>query len=202
MIHSETIGAVSAALAKAQAEMEHADKTASNSHFRSKYATLDGVVDTVKPVLAKHDLAVVQGFIPSDDGIVLETMIVHKSGEWIRDEGLHLPADKKNAQGFASAATYARRYALMAMLGVAPADDDDGNAASANTGSKPVSKTQHAKPNQAKHHPAAKLVSKEQAEELEAAAIASGVDPNLARRKAQQTRASDFVSALKKLKGE
>jgi hypothetical protein len=194
VIHSESIAAISSALARAQAELEHAEKNANNPHFRSKYASLDGVVDTIKPTLSKYDLAVVQGFIPSSDGITLETMIVHKSGEWVRDEGLHLPADKKNAQGFGSAATYARRYALMAMLGVAPSDDDDGNAASTNAGAKPVSKPV------AKPVVTHQLVTADQATELEAAYVAAGKDPSVAARLAKNCRADLFVSTLKKLK--
>ena len=205
MIHSETIEKLAAAIVKAQGELEHVAKDANNPHFKSKYADLPSVVDTIRPVYAKHGLAVLQGFVPDDSGVTIETRIIHSSGQWISDEGLHLPIDKQNAQGVGSAITYGRRYTLLAMSGVAPDDDDDGNAASANTGSKPASKTQHAKPNQPSAHPAtphAKLVSADQAKELEAAAIANGVDPALAARKAKQTKATDFVTALKKLKGE
>lgn len=199
MIHSESVAAISGALARAQGELEHAEKNANNPHFRSKYASLDGVVDTIKPTLDKYDLAVIQGFIPSADGITLETMIVHKSGEWIRDEGLHLPADKKNAQGFGSAATYARRYALMAMLGVAPSDDDDGNAASSNAGSRPASKPVPKTAPKATA-PTVERVTKDQAVELEAAYIAAGKDPSLAGRLAKNCRADLFVKTLQQVK--
>lgn len=196
MLTSDTLGAIAPALAKAQAELEHADKSKANPHFRSKYADLAGVVDTIKPTLAKHDLAVVQGFLPSPDGVTIETRILHKSGEWIQDEGLHVPADKKNAQGFGSATTYGRRYALMTLLGVAPDDDDDGNAASAapkRAAAKPA-----AKPERDDDGPA--MCSKAQQDELVAAAVKAGIDKALATRTAQNTLAKDFVAKLAKLR--
>jgi hypothetical protein len=58
----------------------------------------------------------------------VETMILHSSGEWICCGILALPVSKKDAQGYGSALTYARRYSLSAAVGVAP-EDDDGNAA-------------------------------------------------------------------------
>jgi hypothetical protein len=197
MLTSDTITKLAGALAKAQSELEHAKKDSTNPHFKSKYADLAGVVDTIRPTLAKHDLSVVQGFVPTQDGVTLETRIVHASGEWISDEGLYLPADTRKAQAFGSAATYARRYALMALVGVAPDDDDDGNAASAKPApkqAKPRTKPTPAEPD------APEYVSTAQAKELTEAAIAAGVDPALAKRRAQITLASDFVKALTKLK--
>lgn len=191
MLHSDTLGAIAPALAKAQAKLEHAAKDSVNPHFRSKYADLPSVVDTIKPVLAANDLAVIQGFVPDEAGVTIETRIIHKSGEWIGDEGLHVPASKKDAQAFGSAATYARRYALMALIGVAP-DDDDGNAAVA----APPKTAAKAAPKKAEP----KLVSPEQAAELAAAAIAAGTDPALAERQAKNTHASRFIEAMTKLK--
>jgi cell division septation protein DedD len=128
--------------------------------------------------------------------VTIETRILHKSGEWIADEGLYIPADKRNAQGFGSATTYGRRYALMALIGVAPDDDDDGNAASA-----PAPKAAARKaPAKAAQTPSPALVSPEQAAELTAAAIATGMDPALAERKANNTLAAEFVVKLTSLK--
>lgn len=191
MLHSDTLGAIAPALAKAQAKLEHAAKGRDNEYFNSKYADLPKVIDTIKPVLAEHGLAIIQGFVPDETGVTIETRIIHSSGEWISDEGLHLPAKKADAQAFGSAATYARRYALMALIGLA-ADDDDGNAAVA------AAPKTAAKAAPKKAEP--RLVSPEQAAELAAAAIAAGTDPALAERQAKNTHASRFIEALTKLK--
>lgn len=195
MLTSDTTGAIAPALAKAQAELEHADKTKNNPHFRSKYADLAGVVDTIKPVFAKHDLFYTQGFEPAEQGVVIHTRIYHKSGEFIGDTGLHLPLDKNNAQGVGSAITYGRRYALLALAGVAPHEDDDGNAASA----KPAPKAA-AKPKPKPEPDAPAYVTPEQAAELAAAAVAAGKDPKLAKRWAETVLASEFVARLAKAK--
>jgi hypothetical protein len=196
VLTSESLGAIAPALAKAQAKLEHASKDRNNPHFKSKYADLPGVVDTIKPVLAANDLAIVQGFVPSEQGVTIETRIVHKSGEWIQDEGLFVPADRNNAQGFGSACTYGRRYALMALVGVAPDDDDDGNAASAPAKKTPARKTAKAQP----EPEAPSMCSDEQQAELVKAAVAAGIDANLAKRTAANTLAKDFVAKLAKLK--
>lgn len=129
MNSSPTIQAISAAFVAAQAEIPHAPKQSTNPHFKSSYADLATVTETIRPVLAKHGLAVLQSSTPADGGVRLQTILLHKSGEWIADEGLFAPLQKHDAQGVGSATTYVRRYGLCALLGVAQ-DDDDGNAAS------------------------------------------------------------------------
>jgi hypothetical protein len=117
-----------AAMAKAFAEIESATKDKLNPHFKSKYADLGSVVDTIKPALAKHGLFFVQATHEQDGGVCVETLICHESGEQMSGGKLFVPASKQDAQGYGSALTYARRYSLMAAFGV-PAEDDDGNAA-------------------------------------------------------------------------
>lgn len=128
MKHSEHIDKISAALAKAQGEIDGAKKAKTNPAFRSKYADLSGCVEACRDALTECGIAVLQLPQPCDDGVLLVTMLTHSSGQWISDGGLHVPANKKDAQGFGSALTYARRYGLCAMVGIAP-EDDDGNAA-------------------------------------------------------------------------
>lgn len=129
---SEKIDAIGAALAKAQAAMGRAKRDAENPHFKSKYADLDACWDACQGPLTSHEIAVVQANKPTDNGVTIETRLIHSSGQWIEDDGLFVPASKLDAQGFGSAETYCRRYALCAMVGIAP-DDDDGNAAAAST---------------------------------------------------------------------
>jgi hypothetical protein len=131
MNKSESITKIAPALVKAQAEIKAALKDSTNPHFRSKYADLSSVVEAVKPALLKNGIAFLQGVHDAVDGVAVETMLLHESGEWISST-LRIPAVKQDAQGYGSATTYGRRYGLQAMCGV-PAEDDDGNAATAST---------------------------------------------------------------------
>jgi hypothetical protein len=126
---STSIAALAVALAKAQGEMRHAAKDNVNPHFRSRYADLAGVIDACREPLAKNGLSWSQLPTVGDGQVRVRTVLMHASGEWISSE-LSLPVSKHDAQGIGSAITYARRYALSAMVGVAQ-DDDDGNAAAA-----------------------------------------------------------------------
>lgn len=129
MKHSETINELAAALAKAQAELKNPTFDAVNPHFKSKFASLANVRDTVVPILSKHGISVTQ-WPENDEGkAVVTTMLTHSSGQWMSST-FGVPASKADAQGFASAVTYARRYSLMACTGVVGDTDDDGNAAS------------------------------------------------------------------------
>lgn len=119
---------LSAAMAKAFAQIEGAVKGKVNPAFRSKYADLSSVVDAIKPALVENGLWYRQVFHRAEGGICVETIIHHASGQSMACGPLFLPATKQDAQGYGSAATYARRYSLMAAFGV-PAEDDDGNAA-------------------------------------------------------------------------
>lgn len=132
MEHSDTINQIAAAVIAAQGEMGSAKKTADNPFYKSKYADLAGVVETARPVLAKHNLGVVQSADCDGDMAVVETMLVHASGEWFKSRTVLKPS-KADPQGMGSAVTYARRYAFMAIIGLA-AEDDDGNAASQSNG--------------------------------------------------------------------
>lgn len=116
------------AMAAAFGELEAATKSANNPHFKSKYADIGAVIDAIKPALIRHGLFFTQHPEPSERGVCVETMLHHASGESISLGKLFVPANKQDAQGFGSALTYARRYALVTAFGV-PTEDDDGNAA-------------------------------------------------------------------------
>lgn len=124
---SESIAALAASLAKAQGEMEGAKKDSANPYFKSKYADLGSVWDAIRKPFSANGLAVMQFPRSTDGGVEIETLLAHSSGEWVA-ETLMLPASKHDAQGLGSAITYARRYGLQSIAGVAP-EDDDGNAA-------------------------------------------------------------------------
>lgn len=130
MKKSETIANLASALSLFQGEVNNPKNTANNPFFKSKYAPLSEVINVTKPILAKNGLSVLQS--PSGDGelIVITTLLMHSSGEWIEAEPLFLKADKVTAQGAGSAISYGRRYSLSAILGISSEDDDDGSHAS------------------------------------------------------------------------
>jgi len=128
MQHSEHIGKLSDALAKAQAEMTSITKDRTNPHFKNRYATLDAILDTIRPTLAKHGLSVVQGASEQTTGFNVETWLIHSSGEYIGNV-VAVPVSKQDAQGVGSALTYGRRYGVSALLALSTDEDDDGEAA-------------------------------------------------------------------------
>lgn len=128
MTRSDSITAIAAALAKAQSEIAGASKDKTNPHFKSAYADLASVWDACRVALTKNGLAVLQPVSAEGAAVTVMTLLTHSSGEWIAGE-LTMTAQQNTPQGIGSCITYARRYALASMVGVAP-DDDDGNAAS------------------------------------------------------------------------
>lgn len=127
---SGTIGKLALALAKAQGELKNPPKDSVNPHFKSRYADLATVRDTVLPVLARHGLSVLQLPCEMDGHPALTTVLMHgETGEFWESTILLRPG-KLDPQGIGSALTYHRRYSLQALAGVAADDDDDGNAAS------------------------------------------------------------------------
>jgi hypothetical protein len=123
-------GTLASAMAVAFAEIEGATKSANNPHFKSKYADLSSIIGAIKPALIAHGLFFTQRCQPAEDGVSVETVLHHAGGEKESLGTLYVPANKRDAQGFGSALTYARRYALVTAFGV-PVEDDDGNAATA-----------------------------------------------------------------------
>lgn len=193
IVESNITPELAVAFAAAQAELGKASKDRKNPAFHSKYADLEGIIEISRPVLNAHGLTILQLNEPDDKGVTLRTMLLHASGGFIVDNGMHVPASKDNAHGFGSALTYARRYAWASMIGLATEEDDDGNAAS-----KPAPRKAAAKP-KAKA-PERPLVSEDQRLELVAAALAAGIDKSVAERKAKNTRADEFKDKLAALK--
>jgi hypothetical protein len=120
---------IATALVKAQKAFGPALKSSTNPHFRSKYADLASCVEAVMDALNNNGIYLLQKTHDQQNGIMVETVFVHESGEMLNCGNLYFPASKNDAQGFMSALTYARRGSLMAACGIAP-EDDDGNAAS------------------------------------------------------------------------
>lgn len=117
-------------LAIAQGEIENASKNAANPHFKSKYADLAEVLNTVRPVFSAHGLSLIQSTEFDGALVSVTTLIGHKGGGFISSRASCQPA-KTDAQGVGSATTYLRRYSVAAMAGIAQ-EDDDGQAAAHN----------------------------------------------------------------------
>ena len=124
----ESTPELNAALSKAQSEIQSAEKDGTNPHFRSQYATMASLLDACRVPLTKNGLAVIQLPAVAGNDVVLTTSLRHVSGQSV-ETVLNIPVTKMDAQGIGSAITYACRYSLAAMVGIASADDD-GNAAS------------------------------------------------------------------------
>lgn len=125
---SEQVNELFAAMAKAQGKFENAIKDSQNPHFRSNYADLASIWDACRQPLSENGLSVIQRVRSSPDGLTLETRLCHSSGQWMRDCSWW-PIAQRTPQAIGSAITYARRYTIAPLLGIAP-EDDDGNAAS------------------------------------------------------------------------
>jgi hypothetical protein len=127
----ENMQKIATALVKAQKAFGPALKSSTNPHFKSRYADLAACVEAVIDALNENGIALVQHSHECADGIIIETIFIHESGEMISGGKLHVPATKQDAQGYGSAMTYARRYSLQAACGIAPEDDDGNNASRA-----------------------------------------------------------------------
>lgn len=123
-MQSEKIDLLASALCAFQGELQDVEKNAENPFFKSGYADLSAVWNTVRPLLLKHGLSVMQrGLVVQDQGTFLETVLMHKSGQWAAGS-IPLLTKDGTMQSMGSAISYARRYGLSAILGVTQADDD------------------------------------------------------------------------------
>jgi len=113
------------ALAAAQAEITDPLKTAVNEHFRNRYADLAAITKVVRPVLAKHGLAIMQPFtVLEGNRVEVTTVLGHESGAAVRFSANWSAG--QNIQHLGSAVTYLRRYTLCSILCIVGDDDDDG----------------------------------------------------------------------------
>lgn len=129
MLKSEQINELSAALAKAQGQIEGAKKSSSNPFFKSKYADLAECWNTCREALTANEISVIQmpEEINENGRLNITTMLAHSSGQYISST-LTMTVTKLDPQAIGSAITYGRRYALAAMVGLAQEDDDGEEA--------------------------------------------------------------------------
>jgi len=117
------------ALAAAQSEMEAVVKGSVNPAFKSRYAALDDVVQVVRPALNRNGIAYYHQIVVDERGSVMRTVLHHGISDTNVTCDVPLIVDRNNMQGFKSATTYAKRIGVESLTGIAPQDDDDGNAA-------------------------------------------------------------------------
>lgn len=144
MNQSDSITKIAPALVAAQAAIKPIPKDGKNPAFRSRYATLDGIMEAVRPILAANHLAILQGAtLPETDeagrlyAVSVRTRLLHTSGEWF-DTTTRVPVAKGDAHGLGSAITYGRRYGVQSLLALTADEDDDGNAAATGTNRAPA----------------------------------------------------------------
>lgn len=131
MNKSESIKELAGALAKAQAELPAATFDAENPFLKNRYASLGAIIETSRPVLAKHGLAVSQLTITEGDQVGVTTVLMHASGEWLESTATLATGEergKSSAQVAGSVITYLRRYSLASVLGMYADEDTDGHA--------------------------------------------------------------------------
>lgn len=131
MEQSDSINDLAVALVKVQGALGGAKKDSKNPFFNSDYADLKSVWECCRDLLSKNGLCVIQTNGGTAESPSVITTLAHISGQWIRGE-LHMTPDKKGPQGTGSAITYARRYALAAIIGIYQADDDAEGATDRN----------------------------------------------------------------------
>ena len=146
---SESIKNISAALLKAQKEMEGAKKDSSNPFFKSKYSDFNAVLEACKGPLNDNGITILQphrvDMFEGSSFMVVETILLHESGEFISGETKVEVAKQNDPQALGSAQSYAKRYGLQSIVAL-PSEDDDGESAmnrgnkgSSKPASKPVS---------------------------------------------------------------
>lgn len=136
---SESITKISPALIKFHSEVGTIEKDGENPYLKTKYATLDSINKTIRPVLASSKLAIMQNVISGDGIITIKTKLLHESSEWMESEGTTLRLQKIDPQGVGAAITYARRYDLSAFLSLDTGEEDDG-ASQMGDGYEPIPK--------------------------------------------------------------
>lgn len=129
MEESASTKALDKALLKALSEIQNPLKDSVNPHYKSRYSNLESVLEVCKKPLLASGIVLSQGAVFADSGWFLVTKLKHAESGEFRDTHFPMNPTKNDPQGLASAQTYARRYGLMAMLGLV-GEDDDGNKAS------------------------------------------------------------------------
>ena len=118
-------------LVQLQGELASIKQDKVNPFFNSKYVDINTILTTIRPLLAKNNLAISQGnrYCTTTNGFYVTSKLLHTSGQWIQSEVRMPIGGKKDAHAVGGACTYGRRYGLLGILGISvDGDDDDGNS--------------------------------------------------------------------------
>src|SRR5699024_5870844 len=133
---SEAIDKITPAFINFNSQVSKIAKDAENPFHKNNYATLDQIIDEVRPIMNDNKLAILQVPNTSEEGhVTVQTIIMHESGQFFESDGTTLRLAKNDTQGAEAGITYARRYDLYAYISLKTGDDDDGNSES-NVGKK------------------------------------------------------------------
>lgn len=167
---SASFGKMALAMAKAQGAMTGALKDAANPFFKSKYADLASVWDDCRHPLSENEIAVFQ--MPGAVGakVTITTLLAHSSGEWLESD-LEMKSKDESPQGIGSVISYARRYALAAMVGVYQIDDDAEGAHGRSSSNHAAPEAPEGRPSEAQSYAEAKVLADKFRE-----ALKTGVD--------------------------
>lgn len=200
---SEQISELTKALAQAQGEFHAAPKTGENPHLQNHYATLDDVIGAIREPLSKHGLSFVQPIKNTDNGLVMETILLHESGQWLGCEAV-VPDNPGNRgvsglQALGGALTYMRRYMLTAMLGINAEEDNDGNGGqSGGSGAKSTKQEPKRPRKRAAKKPAKQATTKRKPISLDDAAMKAILDAGHAENPANAARMVNLSTVLTK----
>lgn len=139
MLQSENINELAQALSMAQNHIGTAAFDKTNPHFKNQYASYDSIRKACQKPLSENGLCITQMISMSDKGRTLITQVSHKSGQWMRSEIMLPQAERETPQAIGSSITYAKRYALAALLCIGTGEDDDGEEAEKGIEVKPES---------------------------------------------------------------
>jgi len=202
-MRSESVKEIATALSNFQGKMTAVKKDSINPFFKSKYASLDTIWETIRKPLSENGLSIAQTMDvecyeeTAQPFSVLETTLYHTSGEWISGMQLVNPV-KNDPQGLGSAITYARRYSLSAILGLVSDDDDDANTATKQEAKAQVKPVSPPVETQQKSETPRSDITPPQTKKIHATAKEKGLSPEEARAYMQKTFKKNSTKELTK----
>lgn len=154
MEKSESIIEINKALVEFRKNLKQPAKDSTNPFFKSKFTSLDKVIEAIDDAAPKHGLSFIQNPINNENGeIGMITMLLHESGEMMKFDPVFMKPEKQTPQAIGSVISYLRRYSISAIFGITSDEDDDGNQATGNNQPKQqYNKQQYNQPKQSKMH--------------------------------------------------
>lgn len=138
-MQSNEINEIAKALAEFQQVVKDAKLDSVNPHFKSKFSSLSAIYAACRPLMGKYGLSFTHIVEPNGEGMLVSTLLMHSSGQWIKSS-MPVHVDHSKPQAVGSGISYGRRYTLAAIVGISDTEDDDANEAQNNPAPKPETK--------------------------------------------------------------